>query len=107
MTTSPSSPASGPYLDVKDLRVRFSTEDGVVRAVDGVSFQLERGKTLGIVGESCSGKSVTSMSIMGLLNPKRTAMNGEIRVGGTDVLQLSDDKDGRLRGQLMSNIVPG
>ena len=104
MTTSPSSPASGPYLDVKDLRVRFSTEDGVVRAVDGVSFQLERGKTLGIVGESGSGKSVTSMSIMGLHNPKRTAMSGEIRVGGTDVLKLSEDKIRRLRGQAMAMI---
>src|SRR2546421_3386403 len=104
MTTSPSSPASGPYLDVKDLRVRFSTEDGVVRAVDGVSFQLERGKTLGIVGESGSGKSVTSMSIMGLHNPKRTAMSGEIRVGGTDVVKLSEDKLRRLRGQAMAMI---
>src|SRR5947209_16678730 len=104
MTTSPSSPASGPYLDVKDLRVRFSTEDGVVRAVDGVSFQLERGQTLGIVGESGSGKSVTSMSIMGLHNPKRTAMSGEIRVGGQDVLQMSDEKIRRLRGRAMAMI---
>src|SRR5438034_10466730 len=104
MTISPTTPASGPYLQVKDLKVRFSTEDGVVRAVDGVSFELERGKTLGIVGESGSGKSVTSMSIMGLHNPKRTAMSGEIVVGGTNVLKLSEDKLRRLRGRAMAMI---
>jgi peptide/nickel transport system ATP-binding protein len=96
--------ATGPYLQVKDLKVRFSTEDGIVKAVDGVSFVLERGKTLGIVGESGSGKSVTSLSIMGLHNRRRTALSGEILVGGTNVIDLSEDKIRKLRGQAMAMI---
>src|SRR2546430_4709929 len=103
-TASGAPSASGPYLQVKDLRVRFATEDGVVKAVDGMSFQLERGKTLGIVGESGSGKSVTSLSIMGLHNRKRTAMSGEILVGGKNVLNLRDDQIRKMRGREMAMI---
>ncbi|OLB75360.1 MAG: peptide ABC transporter ATP-binding protein [Actinobacteria bacterium 13_2_20CM_2_71_6] len=103
-TTAATPSPSGPYLQVKDLRVRFSTEDGVVKAVDGMSFTLERGKTLGIVGESGSGKSVTSLSIMGLHNRKHTAMSGEILVNGQNVLKLSEDRIRRMRGYEMSMI---
>src|SRR5437867_4372778 len=97
-------PTTDPYLQVKDLKVRFATEDGVVKAVDGVSFVIERGKTLGIVGESGSGKSVTSLSIMGLHNRRRTTLSGQILVGGTDVIDMSEDKIRRLRGQAMAMI---
>src|SRR5882672_3326870 len=94
----------GPYLQVNDLRVSFSTEDGVVKAVDGVSFSVERDKTLGIVGESGSGKSVTSLSIMGLHNRKRTSLSGELLVDGQDINKLSEERIRRLRGHAMSMI---
>jgi len=95
---------TGPYLQVRDLRVQFSTEDGVVKAVDGVSFDVPRGRTLGIVGESGSGKSVTSMAILGLHNPKRTRMSGEILVGGRNLVGMDDEDIRRLRGREMAMI---
>ncbi len=65
-------------LEVKDLHVSFNTEDGVVKAVDGVSFELERGRVLGIVGESGSGKSVTAMTILGLTRGPNARFEGEV-----------------------------
>jgi peptide/nickel transport system ATP-binding protein len=93
-----------PYLEVNDLKVRFATEDGVVKAVDGVSFAVERGRTLGIVGESGSGKSVASMAILGLHNPKRTEISGQILVGGRDVVAMTDRELQKLRGRDMAMI---
>src|ERR671938_1874995 len=77
-------------LEVKDLHVHFNTEDGVVRAVDGVSFELERGKVLGIVGESGSGKSVTAMTLMGLTRDVNTRFQGEVLYKGRDLLTLPE-----------------
>ena len=65
-------------LEVNDLKVRFATEDGIVQAVSGISFELERGKVLGIVGESGSGKSVTAMTLMGLTRGVNAAFEGEV-----------------------------
>ncbi len=103
MTTS-SGGAAGPYLDVRDLRVEFPTEDGLVRAVDGVSFTVERGQTVAIVGESGSGKSVTSQAIMGLHNRKKTNMSGEVILDGQDLIAMSDEDVRKLRGREMAMI---
>jgi peptide/nickel transport system ATP-binding protein len=85
-------------LDVKDLQVRFATEDGIVQAVDGISFELERGKVLGIVGESGSGKSVTAMTLMGLTRGVNARFEGEVLYKGTDLLQVSETEMQKYRG---------
>ena len=91
-------------LEVRDLRVRFKTDDGLVKAVDGLSFDLERGRTLGIVGESGSGKSVTSMAIMGLHRGAGTEITGEIRLEGENLVDAKPDRVRQLRGSKMAMI---
>jgi peptide/nickel transport system ATP-binding protein len=91
-------------LDVKDLRTSFRTEDGIVKAVDGVSFSVEKGQTLGIVGESGCGKSVTCLTIMGL-NPKRnTITSGEALWKGNDLLTMKPNELRQIRGDEISMI---
>jgi peptide/nickel transport system ATP-binding protein len=86
-----------PVLTVEDLSVDFPTDDGLVKAVRGVSYELQRGEVLGIVGESGSGKSVTSMAVMGLL-PKTARVSGSIHFDGKDLLKLSDKAMNQVRG---------
>ena len=91
-------------IEVKDLKVQFATEDGTVKAVDGVSFELERGKVLGIVGESGSGKSVTAMTLLGLTRDKNTRFEGEVLYKGRDVLKMNEGELQDVRGNEMSMI---
>jgi peptide/nickel transport system ATP-binding protein len=91
-------------LEVDDLKVRFRTEDGVVRAVDGVSFALERGKVLGIVGESGSGKSVTAMTLLGLTRGVNAAFEGEVKYKGENLLRKSEAELRRFRGNEIAMI---
>jgi peptide/nickel transport system ATP-binding protein len=91
-------------LDVKGLKVRFATEDGVVRAVDGVDFELDRGKVLGIVGESGSGKSVTAMTLLGLTRDKNTRFEGEVVYKGENLLEQSEAHLREVRGNEIAMI---
>jgi peptide/nickel transport system ATP-binding protein/oligopeptide transport system ATP-binding protein len=91
-------------IEVKDLKVQFATEDGLVRAVDGVNFELNRGQVLGIVGESGSGKSVTSMTLLGLTKDKNTRFEGEVLYKGRNVLAMNEDELQEVRGNEMSMI---
>ncbi|CAN5281013.1 ABC transporter ATP-binding protein [soil metagenome] len=93
-----------PFLDVRDLRVHFPTDDGLVKSVDGLSFHVERGDTLGIVGESGSGKSVTSMSVLGLHKAGTANISGEILLDGQDLVTASPESVRRLRGKRMAMI---
>jgi peptide/nickel transport system ATP-binding protein/oligopeptide transport system ATP-binding protein len=86
-------------LSVEDLSVQFATEDGIVRAVDGVSFDLEPGKVLGIVGESGSGKSVTAMTLMGLTRDVNSQFDGKVLYKGTNLLEVSDSGLQAYRGK--------
>jgi peptide/nickel transport system ATP-binding protein len=87
-----------PLLEVSDLRVEFSTEDGIVHAVDGISYAAEAGRTLCIVGESGSGKSVTSLTTLGLTRGRNTRVTGQINFEGRDLLTLSNDEMRSIRG---------
>jgi oligopeptide/dipeptide ABC transporter ATP-binding protein len=91
-------------LEVKGLKVRFATEDGTVHAVDGVDFELDRGKVLGIVGESGSGKSVTAMTILGLTRDKNTRFEGEAIYKGQNLIELSESELRNVRGNEIAMI---
>jgi oligopeptide transport system ATP-binding protein len=97
--------AASPLLTVQDLRTHFFTRAGVVRAVDGVSFDLQVGETLGIVGESGSGKSVTALSIMRLIpTPPGRIVSGKLLFGGQDLLKVGKIRLRQLRGNEISMI---
>jgi peptide/nickel transport system ATP-binding protein len=93
-----------PLLEVKNLSVHFPTDDGLVKAVDGVSFSLLPGETLGVVGESGSGKSVSFLTVMGLIDTKRAIIEGEIIFQGQDLLTLPPDEMRTVRGEKISMI---
>ena len=87
-----------PLLSVRDLTVHFETEDGIVKAVDGVSYDVYRGRALGIVGESGSGKSVSSLTVMGLTRQRNAHISGEVMFEGRDLLKASDAELRAIRG---------
>ncbi|WP_306210705.1 ABC transporter ATP-binding protein [Actinoplanes sp. RD1] len=92
------------FLEVKNLKISFPTDDGLVKSVNDLSFSLERGKTLGIVGESGSGKSVTSLGILGIYNKRNAQVEGEIWLDGKELVSASDEERRKLRGSKMSMI---
>ena len=91
-------------LDVRDLRTHFQTEDGFVKAVDGVDFKVESGKTVGIVGESGCGKSVTCLTIMGLNEARNTTSSGEVLFNGENLLTVGNSRLRELRGSEIAMI---
>lgn len=115
MTTLPTTPADPdevfhrpelgtPLLSVRDLKVAFPTEDGLVRAVNGLNYEVYPGRTLAIVGESGSGKSVSTMAVMGLHDPKRTRMSGSIQLDGREMVGASQAQFRKVRGSVASMI---
>ncbi|MDY0380240.1 MAG: ATP-binding cassette domain-containing protein, partial [Defluviitoga tunisiensis] len=93
-----------PLLKVENLHVHFKTEDGIIKAVNGVNFELFSGETLAIVGESGSGKTVTALSTIRLLDENGWISEGKIRYKDIDVLALSDNQLRKIRGKEISMI---
>jgi peptide/nickel transport system ATP-binding protein len=91
-------------LAAEDLRVEFVTDDGVVHAVDGISYQVQAGKTLGIVGESGSGKSVGALTVMGLTRARNTRISGQVLFEGRDLLRASNEEIRQIRGNEIAMI---
>jgi len=96
--------AAEPLLRVEDLRVQFNTEDGIVHAVDGITYQVMPGKTLGIVGESGSGKTVGSMTVLGLTRYQGAEVSGKILLEGRDLVTMDDDQLRSIRGNEVAMI---
>src|SRR5687768_8406439 len=95
-----------PLLDIRNLAIHFKTEGGIVEAVKGISFTLEKGETLAIVGESGSGKSVTGLALTGLLpEPATQYVSGEILLDGKEVLKMRADELRGLRGNRIAYVV--
>ena len=93
-----------PLLEVRNLRVHFPTDDGLVKAVDGLNFSMVAGETLGVVGESGSGKSVSFLTVMGLINRKSAIVEGEVIFQGQDLLKLPPDELQAIRGAKIAMI---
>src|SRR5437763_7678124 len=95
---------SAALLGLRRLSVSFATDDGIVRAVDGIDLAVQRGRTLGLVGESGCGKSVTSLAVMGLLPPENSKVSGEVHFEGRDLLKVSPNELRDLRGARLAMI---
>jgi peptide/nickel transport system ATP-binding protein len=93
-----------PVLQVTDLKTSFRTDDGVVQAVNGVSFSVEKGRTLGIVGESGSGKSVTSLTVMGLNDKRAATSSGSVLLEGREILGIDSSELQQIRGTRIAMI---
>src|SRR5947207_12941252 len=93
-----------PVVSVENLRVRFTTPDATVNAVNGVSFDIEPGRVLGILGESGSGKSVTLRALIGLLPPRRSQVEGRITVAGHEITRLGEAELRDMRGTKIAMI---
>jgi peptide/nickel transport system ATP-binding protein len=91
-------------LEVKNLNVEFTTDDGIVHAVNNVSYKVERGKTLAIVGESGSGKSVSSLAVMGLVTGSNSKITGEVFFNGRELVGADPEEVRKLRGDEMAMI---
>jgi peptide/nickel transport system ATP-binding protein len=101
---TPGSTMSQPVLSVRDLRVEFATRRGVLTALDGVSFEIERGEVLGVVGESGAGKSVTGSAVIGLIDPPGRIAGGEIRLNGERIDNLPPEAMRKVRGKRIGMI---
>src|ERR671931_2260323 len=99
-TGEPGAVPDAPLLEVEDLFVEFHTRDGVARVLNGVSYHVEAGETLAVLGESGSGKSVTAQTIMGILDtPPAFVTGGSVRYRGEDLLRASEERRRDIRGE--------
>src|SRR5215204_727409 len=97
--------SNGNLLEVSDLRTYFHTDDGLLKAVDGISFSVKRGETLGIVGESGSGKSVTNLSLIRLIpSPPGEIVSGKVVFAGQDLLGMTEVQLQKIRGRRIAVI---